>query len=118
MSWFGGGSKKPAEEKLQNFDTYPDHQSSFPESGSSTSMGPGGASMSGFEQKVLAAQQNALVQAVMFKLTEIAFEKCVQKPSTQLTAVERNCIAAVSTKYLETSQVVITGLSPLMGQQR
>jgi hypothetical protein len=58
-----------------------------------------------------------LVQAIMFKLTELSFERCVPKPSTSLSGSERACIRATTLKYLETTQLVISGMGPLMQSQ-
>jgi hypothetical protein len=52
-------------------------------------------------------QQKALVQQVMFRLTELSFESCVTKPGTTLSSGERSCINAVTTKYLETSEFIV-----------
>lgn len=56
-------------------------------------------------------QQKALVQAIMFKLTETAFESCVTKPSSSLSSSEQSCITAVVTKYLDASEFVVRKMS-------
>lgn len=61
-------------------------------------------------------QQKALIQAVMFKLTEASFESCVTKPSSSLSSTERSCISAVVGKYLDTSEFVVGQFTA--GQQR
>ena len=76
--------------------------------------GLGGSSTGNFEQDVLMEQQQALVKAAMFKLTELSFDKCVKKPTSALSSSEQSCISAVVTKYLEASQMVTQGMS---GQQ-
>jgi hypothetical protein len=48
-----------------------------------------------------------MVQQVMFKLTEQAFEACVAKPSSSLSTSEQACIASVVGKYLEAGEFVI-----------
>ena len=88
MSWFGfgGGSKQP--EAPKSYETTFDNSSSFPGHDSSNgsdfsspmSMGGGG-----FEEQVQGLAQQAMVQALMFKLTERAFEQCVSKPSSSLS---------------------------------
>jgi hypothetical protein len=128
MSWFGfGGSnnKSNTSSTEKNESAISNEYNSFnsdelqepTESNLSSSLNPGSSEYSKFEQQVLAEQQRALVQAVMFKLTEISFQKCVLKPSNNLTGSERACIQATATKYLETSQFVINGLSPLLQEQ-
>ena len=118
MSWFGiGGSSLPKKPEVVKEDPafVPDTNINASEIGIG---GPTHASK--FEQELLVEQERVLVQSVIFKLTELSFEKCVSKPSSQLlSASERNCIAAVTTKYLETSQFVINNLGPaLMNQQQ
>ena len=56
-------------------------------------------------------QQRALVQAIMFKLTDLSFDMCVPKPSSSLSSSEKSCINAVATKYLESSQFVVSAMS-------
>jgi import inner membrane translocase subunit TIM13 len=114
MSWFGfGGSSKKPEDSSSSSSTY----SSGDDFGSSSdfvapsagvdfgaSAGIGGGS---FEQELMMEQQKALVQAVMFKLTDLSFETCVTKPGTSLSSSEQSCITAVVGKYLDTSELVV-----------
>ena len=120
MSWFGfGGSSAPNKKEKGNLEVH-DQPPSFPLENNDTKNPSGvGNNQSKFEQDVYAEQEKVLVQAVIFKLTELSFEQCVTKPTSQLSTAERNCISAVTTKYLETSQFVVSGLGPaLMNQQR
>ena len=113
MSWFGFGGQAPAkkDETLKSTDDLM-NQPTFPVSS------PGSAT-SNFEKELMAEQEKILVQTVIFNLTQISFEKCVSKPSSQLSAAERNCIAAVSTKYLETTQFIVNSIGPsLLNQQQ
>lgn len=121
MSWFGlggGGSKPNKDEKItelnsnsaspyNNFDA--DSSSSFASSNQTTTK---------FEEILQEEQKKLLVQAIMFKLTDISFEQCVKKPSTSLSAIEKSCITSVSSKYLESSQFIVAGLGPLLGNQQ
>lgn len=43
----------------------------------------------------------------MGRLTELAFSKCVQKPSSSLSSSEQNCINATVLKYFDTSEFVL-----------
>ncbi len=40
----------------------------------------------------MAEQQKALVQSVIARLTEMAFENCVAKPASALSSSEQGCI--------------------------
>ena len=52
-------------------------------------------------------QQKAMIQAVVFKLTDLAFDQCVPKPSSSLSSSEQSCISSVVGKYFETSQLIV-----------
>lgn len=54
-----------------------------------------------------AEQQKAQMQAIVSRLTELAFTKCVQKPSTALSSSEESCINATVLKYFDTSEFVL-----------
>ena len=66
------------------------YSSSLPTSSASAS-----SSSASFEQELMQEQQKAVIQAVMFKLTEAAFDSCVTKPSSSLSYSEQSCISAV-----------------------
>jgi len=68
-----------------------------------------------FEQEVMLEQQKAVIQAVMFKLTESAFDACITKPSSSLSYGEKSCISSVVGKYLDTSELVVSRMNG--GQQ-
>lgn len=59
-----------------------------------------------------------MIQAVVFKLTDLAFDECVPKPSSSLSSSEQSCISSVVGKYLETSQIVVGRIGASMDQQR
>ena len=65
-----------------------------------------------------AEQQKAMVQAVVFKLTDIAFDECVPKPSSSLSSSEQSCISSIVGKYVESSQLIVGRLGAAMDQQR
>ena len=48
--------------------------------------------MSQLEELVMAEQQKALVQTVVARLTEMAFDNCISKPSSALSSGEQGCI--------------------------
>ncbi len=52
-------------------------------------------------------QQKAMIQAIVFKLTDLAFDQCVPKPSSSLSSSEQSCISSVVGKYFETSQLIV-----------
>ena len=54
--------------------------------------GAGAGGMSQLEELVLAEQQKALVQSVIARLTEMAFDNCIAKPTSSLSSTEQGCI--------------------------
>ena len=54
-----------------------------------------------------AEQQKAALQAVVSRLTDLAFTKCVNKPSASLSSSEQSCINATVLKYFDTSEFVL-----------
>lgn len=113
MSWFGlGGGKKEEEPKVNsmNIDDFHSSENSFgsaQEYAAPRSMGGGGGGGSSFEQEVMAEQQKAMIQAVMLKLTDAAFESCITKPGSSMSSSEQSCITSVVGKYMEASQLIV-----------
>lgn len=62
-----------------------------------------------------AEQQKAAVQAVVSRLTDMAFTKCVQKPSSSLSSSEQTCINSTVLKYFDTSEFVLGRLMKTQG---
>ena len=107
MGWFGSSSNED-ERKPSSSDFNDQGFGGQTEFAPASSMSSGGGS---FEQEVAMEQQQAIVKAAMFKLTELAFSKCVQKPSSSLSSSEQSCISAVVTKYLDVSEMVTSGMA-------
>lgn len=87
MSWFGGGGKSDNNgggsyepESSYQEQSYVGQQEAYAAPRS------GGGSVENFQQELLMEQQKALIQAVMFRLTDTAFKKCITSPSTQLSS--------------------------------
>lgn len=70
--------------------------------------GGGAGGMSQLEELVLAEQQKALVQSVIARLTEMAFDNCIAKPSSSLSSTEQGCIQVHT---MEPDRVLIRGLA-------
>ena len=58
------------------------------------------------QQQILAMQEGAVVQGLILKLTDLAFDQCVDKPSNALKSGERACINSVVLKYLDTGKLI------------
>lgn len=122
MSWFFGGSndKKPESDsfstgtmKIDDFDSGNFAGSSSTSSGmASSGMGSAGS----FEQQVMLEQQKIAIQAVVLKLTDVAYETCIPKPSSSLSSSEQSCIHAVVGKYLDTSELIVGRFQASNGQ--
>ena len=87
MSWFGGGGKSDNNGggSYQPENSYQDQSYVGQQEAYSAPRAVGGSAES-FQQELLLEQQKALIQAVMFKLTETAFKKCVTAPNTSLSS--------------------------------
>jgi hypothetical protein len=131
MSWFfgGSGSKDNDDKPLgsssgdsSSYDTpspyqehaYDNHAEFIPQQQFSSSGSRGGAGS--LQEQLLAEQQKLMIQQVMFKLTEQAFDSCIQKPSSSLSSSEQSCIAAVASKYLETGEFMMRKIGSRGGQ--
>ncbi|GMI05671.1 hypothetical protein TrLO_g9241 [Triparma laevis f. longispina] len=105
MGWFGGGS---SEESSGPRDFSSTDESSFsapiPQQSSVQSAGMGASSLQSFAAEM---QQKALVQGVVSKLTQIAFDKCITKPDSVLSGSEIKCMHAVTGKYMDGSEFVL-----------
>jgi Tim10/DDP family zinc finger len=90
MSWFGGGggSKNDSNSgsSYQPESSYQDQGFVGQQESYAAPRSGGGTSTESFQQELIMEQQKALIQAVMFKLTETAFQKCVTSPSTSLSS--------------------------------
>lgn len=90
MSWFGGGggSKNDSNSgsSYQPESSYQDQGFVGQQESYAAPRSVGGTSTESFQQELIMEQQKALIQAVMFKLTETAFQKCVTSPSTSLSS--------------------------------
>jgi Tim10/DDP family zinc finger len=88
MSWFGGSGGKSDNNgggSYQPENSYQD-QSFVGQQESYSAPRAAAGSAESFQQELLLEQQKALIQAVMFKLTEIAFKKCITTPATSLSS--------------------------------
>jgi len=107
MGWFGSSDD---DDQKPSTSSYTDQgfggQTEYAPASSMSSSGGGS-----FEQEVAMEQQQAIVKAAMFKLTELAFSKCVHKPSSSLSSSEQSCISAVVSKYLDVSEMVTSGMA-------
>lgn len=118
MSWFGfGGSGKKEEPSTSSYDdSFPNDPSSsftndFSSPSAASSVSSQGGLPSGFEERMIREQQQLIAQQLVSKLTDIAFDQCISKPSSSLSSSEQSCIASIVTKYIEGSQLIINRVS-------
>lgn len=110
MSWFGfGGSSNSDSDRapevpvrVDNF--VEDDFSNVPSSSGMDFASPGGGN---FQEQLMMEQQKMILQAVVLKLTDLAFDRCITKPSTSVSYSEQNCITASVGKYVDTTQLVM-----------
>jgi hypothetical protein len=131
MSWFGwggskGGSGSSGSSGSGSYDAAPVH-SGFdagtefvePNAGAfGAEQGSFASQGTSLAEEVMAEQQRALVQAVMFKLTEMSFDQCISRPGSSLSSSEVSCVQSVVSKYLDTSEFIVGRMSRAGGQHR
>ncbi len=49
----------------------------------------------------------SFTQEAIFKLTELAFDKCVTRPGSAMSSSEKSCIEQMTERYLDTSKFVL-----------
>ena len=118
MSWFGfgGDSKKSEDHHIDSSPSSGFGQTSFPDESSFSSpsndfSAPRSNGAADFQQQVMVEQQKIMIQALMFKLTTLGFENCVTKPSSSLSSSEKSCIQATVSKYLDTTEFIVSANS-------
>jgi len=99
MGWFG--SSEGEEEKSSSSTSF-GNASAFDSGAGASAPSYGSSSTGNLQQDLQIEQQKAMIQAIMLKLTETSFEKCVSKPSSALSSSETSCIQASVSKYLDT----------------
>lgn len=107
MSWWGGGgssngsSSSGGDSGSYNPSSY--DTGSFSHEDNSPMSGAGGS----IEQQVQLLQQQQMVQMLIGKLTEISFQQCVTRPSSNLSSSEEACIKSITKKYINTTELVV-----------
>ena len=110
MGWFGSSDTTSKDSSSSSSSAY-DSASNF--GGDTSDFSAPSASFGGggdFQDQILQLSQQAMVQALMFKLTERGFEQCVSKPGSSLSSSEQSCIRAVTSKYMESSAYIMQRL--------
>eukprot|EP00903_Cladosiphon_okamuranus_P005877 g5813.t1 len=126
MSWFRG-KKEPEPEPTPEpsfsadtsaFEGSTNFASGPPSRGGAGGLGEGGgaAGMADLQAAMQVEQQKAQMQAIVSRLSDLAFTNCVQKPSSSLSSSEESCINATVFKYFDTSEFVLGRL--MKSQQR
>lgn len=89
-----------------NIDSFPGGQETYQAPQQSRGGGGGG----NFEQELLQLQQGALTQAIILKLADMSFEKCIERPSSSFSSSERACIYSSARKFIDASELVVNKL--------
>ena len=116
MGWFGGSSSND-EPKVSDFSSSDEPSFSPGLDVSAAPSAPSGMGASSLQAFAAEQQQKALIQGVVSKLTQLAFDKCVSKPDTSLSSSEQSCIQAVTGKYLDGSEFVLGRLAKQQEKQ-
>lgn len=117
MSWFGGGGgggKSERNESTYRPDSYQQDQSFVEQQESYVAPGGAGGISASLQQALVLEQQNALIQAVIFKLSDIAVRKCITSPSTSLSSSKWLISAAFPNDMMRLPKCLIPNLFFLM----
>ena len=102
-------SKDFSGDDVSDFDNHIPLSSGF---SSSSLGGENGGSLGEMQQFALMLQQQVLIQQVINKLTDKAFEKCITgKPSDSLSGKDAACVQATVMKWLDTNEFLLGRLA-------
>lgn len=110
MGWFGSSEVDSSKESsLSSYSSSAsfDNVSNFDGDSSLTAIGGSFGVGGDFQDQIVQLSQQAMVQALMFKLTERGFEHCVVKPTSSLSSSEQSCMKALTSKYMESSAYIM-----------
>ncbi len=119
MGWFGGGGDKTNEASSSGYDDTPhDGFSGFGDQGGAVGGGldvGGGGTGGGFgtnelQEILIQEQQKALIKQAIQRLTEVAFESCIDRPSSSLSMKDQKCIQSAVMKFFDTNEFCIARL--------
>merc|ERR1712216_550866 len=63
------------------------------------------------QQYVQVAQQQMVMQAVIEKISETCFKKCVAKPGTSLSSYESECASNCVRRYMDSKRLIAERLT-------
>ena len=112
MSWFGSSGNKSSNDSgslggssYSSYDSAP--PSSFDYSPAPSASSSSRNDTSALEAELQKAQETVLVRTMLLKITDMAFEVCVPKPSSSLSSSEKSCVNNAVEKYLINTQFVM-----------
>ena len=116
MGWFGGSSNKSNDAAPKTFDD----DVGFAGDDMSSSAGAGMPMSTGNDMQdfSMALQQQLIVQQVISKLTDEAFNKCIAgKPSDSLSGSNVACIHSTVNKWMDTNEFMLGRLAKKQQQR-
>ena len=69
------------------------------------------------QQFMESENQKAVIQAAISKLTDICFDKCIDRPGAKLDSSEANCVANCAGRFLDSSVFVVNRMMAKRQQQ-
>jgi|LauGreSuBDMM15SN_2_FD.fasta_scaffold763781_1 hypothetical protein len=109
MSWWGGGSNSNSNSSSSSSSDKTSYNPSSYDTGSFSQEDNSPMASSGsIEQQVQLLQQQQMVQMLIGKLTDLSFQQCVTRPSSNLSSSEEACIKFVTKKYIHTTEMVVS----------
>ncbi len=70
----------------------------------------GGFGANELQEILIQEQQKALVKQAIQRLTEVAFESCIDRPSSSLSMKDQKCIQSAVMKLFDTNEFIIARL--------
>ncbi len=122
MGWFGfGGDDKTSGASSSGYDDTPHDgfSNGFGDQGGGMDVGGGsiggGGTGGGFgtnelQEILIQEQQKALIKQAIQRLTEIAFESCIDRPNSSLSMKDQKCIQSAVLKFFDTNEFCIARL--------
>mmetsp|Transcript_10489 Transcript_10489/g.14702 ORF Transcript_10489/g.14702 Transcript_10489/m.14702 type:complete len:126 (-) Transcript_10489:364-741(-) len=113
MPWWGGSKDDSSSDAgtsdfSSNTDFTSDDDAGFAAASNASAMSGGGD----IQQFSMALQQQMLVQQVITKLTDVAFERCITgKPGDSLSGSQAECIQASVGKWMDTNEFMMGRLA-------
>eukprot|EP01084_Bolivina_argentea_P120200 213060_1 len=70
----------------------------------------GGIGTNDLQEILMQEQQKALIMQAVLKLTEVAFDSCIDRPNSSLSMKDQKCVQSAVMKFFDTNEFCIARL--------